>query len=68
MSNKTYEEFIKEISIYHKKNPTWRYGQAVYNLMKTYRLNQAEMLCGTDFDCFYDNTKSEAFIIKCFLE
>ena len=40
----------------------WRYGQAVFNLAYDTFPEEANLLRGTQDDCFYDDDKVEAFL------
>lgn len=51
--------------VMHEKPAHWRKGQAVFNAVEFYFPTIAEMLRGSDFDCFYDDSKIEGFIAEC---
>lgn len=44
------------------KPDDWRYGQWVFNFVRFHYREAAESLRCSKVDCFYDNSKADAFI------
>lgn len=64
----TYEEFLERVNRnYAKLGEEWRYGQAYFVVLMTYRPDIAELIRGTLLDSFHKDIISQAltdFIIS----
>lgn len=49
----TFEDFIVEVDAQHCKQPRWRYGQTLFNLLYLLRPDLSEQIRGTEIDPFY---------------
>lgn len=45
-------------------HPLWRWGQAVFNTTHQLYPQDANVLVGTSYDCFYDDQKVGTFLEK----
>lgn len=46
------------------RNPDWREGQCYFNALYIIDHYTANMIRGTQFDCFHDDNKIQAFMQK----
>lgn len=66
----TYEEFVTEIKTVVAVCPKeWRRGQSVFNIVEE-RFRVAHEVQANGLDCFYDDSKIEAFLREawCFVK
>lgn len=52
MTNEEYETFLARVTEYWEQNPSQRYGQAVYNLMRITWPELEDQVIHTELDCF----------------
>ena len=51
----SFNDFMAAVNLWFSRQPAgdWRYGQALFNALVTYRPDISEQLRGTRFDPFY---------------
>lgn len=64
MQKNNFVEGIKEVaqSLISANHPSWRLGQAVFNLLYDLDPATAHKLTGTEVDCFHNDDKIDDFI------
>lgn len=62
----TIDEFKKEVARTMLLWPSYRYGQAVFNVMYELFPEKANAFRATAVDPFYQDEKAEEFIRRCF--
>lgn len=53
MDDFTYDEFLARVGTAFVNNPSWRYGQTVFNVLHFHRPDIANNIRGSAFDPFY---------------
>lgn len=49
---------------FQNRYPDWREGQALFNTLFLDCRHIADQIRGTEYDCFYDDDKIEAFKVR----
>lgn len=52
MNDLEYATFLTCVEVVQKICPEWRYGQTVYNVMRTLRPDLENQVAQTELDCF----------------
>lgn len=58
----TYSGYLHLVEIVRKKNPSWRKGQAFFNVLADVRPDLSETIRGTDIDPFHRDCKLAEFL------
>lgn len=55
-------DMIENLAVYLCfEHSDWRYGQAIFNALYILNPDTANLIRGTEYDCFYSNNKIETF-------
>lgn len=66
MNKEMLNQFIIEVMKALKSFPSWRKGQAVFNLAHFHFQEEANQLRATEYDCFHNDEKINGFMLQLF--
>jgi hypothetical protein len=64
--NERWNFIESEAQIIQSRNPDWRRGQALFNILYLFYPKEANMVRATTYDCFHRNDRIDAFKQKVF--